>query len=465
MKNSRGWFENLRKAVEAMEPAAKELDQQEFQQALSPEQTALQYLLRAEALFRDIQVAFNQGGGGGGGGGSSGRDLADLFALELDTNKNQYETLQQMSSSQNNQELTEAQRKLEELARRQENLARQDREQRDSMRSASRWEQEQLRREAEELARQLERLSRQMNSQQLGQASRMVSQAARDMQQASGQSSSQGQQQGQQSSGSETARASDRLREAGQMLSGQQNQMDQQAMERLKQGAEELARQQQQISEDVRSMAQGGERPRNDPAARQALGEVFNQKRELLEGIRNMEQQLSQTAGRMADNQRRTAQQLREASSSIQEERLGDKIRQGAWLEQQGLWPTAAPVEDDLRADFDRLAERVPERGAGSRRARHGRQAARGSDRSRARAPGSGIHGERRRAAAGPARATGPTGPAGPARAGRSAGAGRPGRKSARLANGWRRPGRASRRRRRRRLGRTSTATPETLAA
>ena len=345
-----GLVENLRKAVEAMEPAANELDRQEFQQALSPEQTALQFLLRAEALFRDIQVAFNNGGGGGGGGGSAGRDLSDLFALELDTNKNQYETLQQMSSNQNNAELTEAQRKLEELARRQENLARQNRDQRDSMRSASRWEQEQLRREAEELARQLERLSRQMNSPQLGQASRMVSQAGRDMQQANGQG---------QQGGSESTRASNRLREAGEMLSGQQNQMDQQAMERLKERAEDLAAQQQQIADDVRTMARGGERPRNDPAARQALGEVFDKKRALLDGLRNMEQQLSQTAGRMADNQRRTAQQLREASSSIQEERLGDKIRQGAWLEQQGLWPTAAPVEDDLSADFDRLAERV----------------------------------------------------------------------------------------------------------
>ena len=44
-------------------------------------QQALQHLLRAEATFRKIEVAFGARGGGGGGGGA-GRDLASLFDLE-----------------------------------------------------------------------------------------------------------------------------------------------------------------------------------------------------------------------------------------------------------------------------------------------------------------------------------------------------------------------------------------------
>ncbi|MBI1956688.1 MAG: hypothetical protein HYS38_09870, partial [Acidobacteria bacterium] len=154
--------ENLRKAAQAMEPASKLLGEEKFQPALSPEQTALQHLLRAEALYRDIQIAFGSSVGGGGGSQSSGQDLADLFALELDTDKNQYETLREYSGKggNNSAEVNEAMRKLQELARRQENLARQDQEQRkDSLRAASRWEQETLRREAEELARRLEQLS------------------------------------------------------------------------------------------------------------------------------------------------------------------------------------------------------------------------------------------------------------------------------------------------------------------
>ena len=64
---------------------------------MPPEQKALQGALRAEATFRDIQVAFGTQGGGGGAGGA-GRDLENLADLELDREKNQYETGQQSAS-------------------------------------------------------------------------------------------------------------------------------------------------------------------------------------------------------------------------------------------------------------------------------------------------------------------------------------------------------------------------------
>ena len=81
-------------ASKAMTPAAHSLQQQKWKDAIPNEQKALQYLLRAEATFRQIQVAFGGRGGGGGGGGAPARDLAALFDLELDTEKNQYETRQ-----------------------------------------------------------------------------------------------------------------------------------------------------------------------------------------------------------------------------------------------------------------------------------------------------------------------------------------------------------------------------------
>src|ERR1017187_2398161 len=85
-----------------------------------------QNLLRAEATFRQIQVAFGSSGGGGGAGGGAGRDLASLFDLELDTEKNQYETAQTAGSqSQQEKDIDEALQKLDQLARRQEELAQQ----------------------------------------------------------------------------------------------------------------------------------------------------------------------------------------------------------------------------------------------------------------------------------------------------------------------------------------------------
>src|SRR5215831_20458335 len=103
-----------------MTPAADQLKTEKADAAEPFEQKALQYLMRAEALFNEIQVS--QGGGGGGGGAQNAQDIADLFELELDQSKNQYETVQKGEQQRNSQEKDEALRKLEELAQRQQKL-------------------------------------------------------------------------------------------------------------------------------------------------------------------------------------------------------------------------------------------------------------------------------------------------------------------------------------------------------
>src|SRR5947208_10987084 len=140
-------------AAESMGPAASKLQQQKWQDSIPNEQKALQHLLRAEATFRRIEVAFGARGGGGGGGGA-GRDLASLFDLELDTAKNQYETQQSASSADRRaQDVNDALKKLDELARREEELA----QRRNNAQSfEQRWQQEMLQREAEQLRRQIE---------------------------------------------------------------------------------------------------------------------------------------------------------------------------------------------------------------------------------------------------------------------------------------------------------------------
>ena len=58
--------DNLKAAIDQMTPAADQLKAEKADAAEPFEQKALQYLMRAEALFTEIQVS--QGGGGGGGG-------------------------------------------------------------------------------------------------------------------------------------------------------------------------------------------------------------------------------------------------------------------------------------------------------------------------------------------------------------------------------------------------------------
>ena len=117
---------DMRDAAKAMLPSAEKLGQMQWKDAMQWEQKALQALLRAEATFRKIEVAFGQRGGGGAGASNAGRDLASLFDLELDTEKNQYETAQKASpSEQREKDVEDALKKLDALAKRQEDLANQ----------------------------------------------------------------------------------------------------------------------------------------------------------------------------------------------------------------------------------------------------------------------------------------------------------------------------------------------------
>ncbi len=158
--------ESLKKALEEMGPAEEKLVAKDPNQALPPEQRALQHLQRADAIFRDVQVSFQQGGGGGGQAASA-EDLADLFELELDKLRNQYETVERGAQQSTDNEVDEALQRLQELARRQQQ------ENERLKRQASRLQnqgggggggQSDLADETEELARKLERLARSSRS-------------------------------------------------------------------------------------------------------------------------------------------------------------------------------------------------------------------------------------------------------------------------------------------------------------
>lgn len=207
---------NLDKAAEAMVPAAMLLQNQALEDAIMPEQEALQYLLRAEAVFTDISLSM-QANSRGGGGGQAGRDLTDMFELEMDLEKNQYETGSQATPDAPQQQLDEIGDELEELARRQEQLA--NRLERDRQPTpAQRWQQDLLRREAEELRDRLERMQQQASNRQQGQQqaeSQQPSQGQQGQQGQPGQTSQQGGEQGQPSAGGSDqrqAREMDQLR-------------------------------------------------------------------------------------------------------------------------------------------------------------------------------------------------------------------------------------------------------------
>lgn len=272
-----------------MNAAADQLKPGKWNDALVPEQKALTSLLRADALFRDIQIAYGQMGGGGGGNSGAQRDLARMLDLELDTSKNQYETGQtpqpEASSAEKSKALDDAFEKLQALARRQQELAAQN-----AQRQAfeQRWQEEQLRREAEELRQELKKLA---------QDSQSGSQGQQQQGQQSGQQQAQSGQSGQSQSGS--SKGGQQSASSGSQGSGGQRQT-----ESLQRAGNSLS----QAEEEMRKAAGNNDAGARDRAAAR-----------LREAQQEISQMMRDQSGKSVADMQAQAQQLAQAQKSVAE--------------------------------------------------------------------------------------------------------------------------------------------------
>jgi hypothetical protein len=286
--------QEMNAAAEAMGPAADKLGGGQWKQAIPDEQKALQHLLRAEATFRQIEVAF--GNRGGGAANSAGRDLASLFDLELDMQKNQYETRPDASSSSPGgraDPVDEALRKLDELARRQDELSA-ARDARQTQTAEQRWQQEMLRRQADELRRQLEQLARN------GAQGRSGQQASENQEgdSADGQEDASGQ------SASASGQASGRDRSKASASGGTARERIRQALAQLRQAEDAMRR-----SVDQR-----------DDAGARAAAQRLREAMRALGGVQQEQTQgelaaLEREAGRLASEERQQAERMQQLGS------------------------------------------------------------------------------------------------------------------------------------------------------
>jgi hypothetical protein len=379
-------FQNdMSAAAQAMNPAAESLRKLEWQKAMPNEQKALQHLLQAEATFRQIQVAFgNQGGGAGGG---AGRDLASLFDLELDTQKNQYETQQTAgaSASQKQQAIDDALRKLDALARRQQDLANQQRTNGQSF--EQRWQEEMLRRNVQELQQQLQQLAQNQQGQN-GSSSSKSGQSAQGQSQSSqgqqGQSSGQARNStdpriqqaldslrqatdalnraaSQQQSAADARRAADRLRDATNALGAMQSQQDSGRIGQMASQADQLANKQEQQADRLRRIlqqsgaAQGQSQDGEQSLWQQAQG-LAQDRQKLADGVAQLEQQMRSAARQMASTQHDAASKLRDALGDLDQSDLQTRLQRSAdWL-RRGYAPDPN-AEPQIATDLRRLAD------------------------------------------------------------------------------------------------------------
>lgn len=395
---------SLESAAEAMAPAAERLADLRFDEAVPSEQEALQHLLKAESVFTDIQVSFNQGGGGGGAGGFAGRDLAELFELEMDLEKNQYETESAVSFDTPEAEFDEAIAKLQELARRQENLARQAGRQQ-QLTERERWQQEQLRRETEELRRQLEELRQAAAQQQAQQQGQQGGQSQ------SGQGGQQSGQPGQLANAAGEAirqldnalQAMDRAQAQGEMtpeqaqraieqarrqldralgqLTDQRQAVAEAAFSDLHERAEALLEDQRRIAAELQRVANEAFRNRNpdgtrdNPLSYEEAVDLSERKWVMQEELEALEQEIQSVANQFRGQTPEASDELYRALADLQQNQTVLRLGAAADRIRRGLADELAPFEgvttaslEDLRSDTERALATA------SREAREGQQ-------------------------------------------------------------------------------------------
>ncbi len=418
------FVEHLELAAEAMGPAAARLNEMALDDAILPEQEALQHLLAAEAVFTDINVSMSANNRGGGGG-QAGRDLAEMFELEMDLEKNQYETGSRASPEAPQQALQEAADELAELARRQEQLAR-NMNRNQQATPAERWQQEMLRRDVEELRERLERM----------QAKRDASQS-QGQQSAEGQAGQSGEQSGEpsgQQSGQQSATQAANSAEGERQMNELQRRLDSavramnDADEAMKNGAgpddvqraadeaqrqlegaraqasEEIQRamqasladleqradslhqdqeaMEQKLQEAIRGVSVGRNQSNRLESGMSILEEyaMAEEKRQLQSELQKLDQDARNTAQQIAESQPGAAGQLREALEKLRESEIESRMSVAAAYIEQGeavyVAASESAVTEALR-EFKTDIERAGAMAAGGA----GQQAGRGEQR------------------------------------------------------------------------------------
>jgi hypothetical protein len=377
----------LADAARAMAAAERKLQVRDPKGALPPEQQALAGLLRAEEAYRDVRIRLDrqQGGGRGGGGGQGGSaaasELADLFQLEMDKLRNQYETFQRAQQQAANNKVDEMLERLKELARRQEQEAERQRQlagrgaQASGGAGASAARQRQLADETEAAARQLERLSREEGREDLSETARGLRSAADAMRRAAAA--------GDASAFARAREAADRITQARDRLTGQRNDRMARDIEEARARVQRLARQQKDNERDVRGLDQAG--ANRDTKVQQLLERKDVQAAEVGE----IERQLDKTASDFRRERQQASRKVQEAADAIRDSRLKEKIRYSKGLVQGAPADAAAGFEAQIGSDLSSIDQHlqqaaqaigVPERDARADALARARELLRGAE-------------------------------------------------------------------------------------
>jgi hypothetical protein len=345
--------ESLKKALDEMGPAEEKLAAKDPDEALPPEQRALQHLQRADAIFRDVQVSF-QSGGGGGGQAASAEDLADLFELELDKLRNQYETVERGQQVSADNEVDEALQRLQELARRQQQENERLKRQANRLQSpggGGGGGQRDLAEETEELARKLERLARERSIENLEDTARRLKEAADSMRRAGARADA--------GALAEGLAALDKLKDARRLLDKDRSARLERDMEDAREQMERIRSQQERVASEVKRLAE--EAGEGAGASSEKLQRIFERKDELAEEVQSLESQLDRMAREGRSEQKEASRKIQEAANSIRDSKLKEKIRYSKGVVQGRSPEYAQNFESLIGEDVENLRRKIEE--------------------------------------------------------------------------------------------------------
>ncbi len=334
----------LAEASKALGEASAELVDHDADGALPPEQRALQYLQRFEALFLDMQLSLNQSGGGGGGGSAADMEaLEEMFADQLDELDNQYESVRRERQNEVDNTVDEAMQRLTELARRQQQEIERQRAQaaRGSNQGGGTAQQREIAEQAEELARELERLGRRNSQRDLEEVANRLRQAADAMRRSAAS--------GGDASASESARALNDLQNARRLLDRNREGRLNRDLRDAQQRIAEMRENQAAIEREVEALGGAGGR------TQERVDDVFERKDRLTDEIRGLERNLDDMARESRGEQMAASRALQEAAEWVRDEKLADKVRYSKGVVQERDPRTARGFEREISDDLASL--------------------------------------------------------------------------------------------------------------
>lgn len=346
---------DLEEAIDMMGQARDNLNAIQPEQAMPPEQAALELLNKVNLAIPKVLEQAR----------SSQPQVAENFEIEMEDLQSELEQDQQEMEQELQEQTQQLLDQAREMREQQQNLNEQSQQLgRENQPSPSDMQQNsqqqgQLSQQAQQMSQQLSEMQGNAQStqqQRLGQAGQAMQQAGEQMQQAS-----QGMQQQQpQMSAAKGQKAEERLEEAIEQLERAAAEFTDNALERANQQLQQLTAEQSDVQQQTQELRNRSQQSGMRPEDYRQASELANEQRQLQRDLQSLEENLSNLQDQLRQENPEAAQNVSDASRRLAEEQTSEDMataqRALQWrsllsadLNQQEVLETLEEAQADLQ--------------------------------------------------------------------------------------------------------------------